>query len=256
MFVIFSLIYNSSVNQSCSYQLHFGFSNIGPPCFCLVVFHWFGVVSGWYPVSMSLNAIMTTIAAWMTAWFAISLMPSEYASSFWLQMLAFVCPILRCLLLTPYDVIGLLGNNKSMVAYTSLLTTWLQVCFWMNILQRNCATYDWFMYTGGMPVGMACPHDHTWSYWSSIIYTYAYAQSYVPMGEHQSYVNSYCDNSCINNSSVIIAVGSHGTLHSCWCLLGIHVSVSTSVCMSDIPISIFTRLWLVLLPGGINYYSS
>ena len=50
---------------------------------------------------------------------------------------------------TVYDcyVIGLLYNNNVVVAYTTLLTVWLQVCFWMNILQTKCATYNYGLYT-------------------------------------------------------------------------------------------------------------
>ena len=51
------------------------------------------------------------------------------------------------LLLTPCDVIGLLCNNKDVVAYTTLLTAQLQVCFCMNMLKTNYATYDYDLYT-------------------------------------------------------------------------------------------------------------
>ena len=44
-------------------------------------------------------------------------------------------------------VIGLLCNNKDVVAYTTLLTATLQVCFPMNILQTYCTTYDNYLYT-------------------------------------------------------------------------------------------------------------
>ena len=40
-------------------------------------------------------------------------------------------------------VIGLLCNNRDVVAYTALLAAWLEVCFWIYILQTSCATYGY-----------------------------------------------------------------------------------------------------------------
>ena len=45
-------------------------------------------------------------------------------------------------------------------------------------------------------------------------------------------------------------LGSHRTSCSCWCLLGIHVSVSTSVCLSDIYISDVYQVLLCPYPQG------
>ena len=49
------------------YQLNFGFSLIGSSCLYLCVSHWLGIVAGWHSASVSLYAIMITVAARMTA---------------------------------------------------------------------------------------------------------------------------------------------------------------------------------------------
>ena len=59
----------------------------------------------------------------------------------WLCLLS-----LRLLLLTPFNIIDLLSINKGIVAYTILLTALLQVYFWINTLQTDCATYDYGLY--------------------------------------------------------------------------------------------------------------
>ena len=59
------------------------------------------------------------------------------------------------------NVIGLLCNNKDLIVYTTLLTAILQVCFLMNVLKTNALHITRFIYTAGMPMGVADFHYQT-----------------------------------------------------------------------------------------------
>ena len=84
---------------------------------------WFGIVASKHPVSVSLTAIMTTVAVCTATWFTISLIPSESAISIlvshgfsiMVQWSAFIGLISGLLLLTPCYVIGLLCNKKMLL---------------------------------------------------------------------------------------------------------------------------------------------
>ena len=60
-----------------------------------------------------------------------------------------------CLL---YTIIGLLCNSKAVASYPTVLTAWLQVCFWMNIVNWLHYIWLWFIYTVGTPMDMAYSH--------------------------------------------------------------------------------------------------
>ena len=130
------------------------------------------------------------------------LIPSESGISILPQILPFSvgCAIMECfhlpslrlLLLTLCYVIDLLCNNKDVAAYTTLLTAWSQVCFWMNILHTMCTTYGYGLYTQLVYLWawliLIITHDPTCHQYYSHMYMHDIIYWW---GEHQSYVNSY-----------------------------------------------------------------
>ena len=69
IFVTLSWKFNS---PTCLYgmaQLNLRLSNTSPLFLCLCFLCWFGVMAGWHPVSVLLNAIMSAVAACTATWF-------------------------------------------------------------------------------------------------------------------------------------------------------------------------------------------
>ena len=190
---------------SCASQLNFRFSGIGPPCLCLCVSHWIGVVAGLGPVPVSLNAIMTAVDTWTATWFTISLMPSQCAISNWLLMLFYWLCYYGELYLPYYEIstpntmlcYWHSMQEQNVVAYTTLLTVWLQVCFWMNVLWSGCTTCDYDLY---IQLAYLCA-------WFILIIIYD------PLG-HQYYTNTYMHDVIYIDGGTLVLCG-FLSLHKC-----------------------------------------
>ena len=65
--------------------------------------------------------------------------------------------------LSKTNVTHLLYNNEGVVAYTTSLTAWLQVCYCVKwVANELCYIWPWFMYTAGTPLAMVYSHYHKW----------------------------------------------------------------------------------------------
>ena len=167
-------------------QLNIGFSSTSPPFLCLSFSHWFGIVAGWGPVSVSLKTIMTTVAACIATCFTISFMPSESVVlvcmlyNYYIIAFVFLClPSWDFLILTPFNLIGLLWNDKDAVYYYN--------CLYTSLLCLNIFQTGWYYILLQFIYTLAC----LWAWIITLLYmtfllmllyTYVYACNYMLVG--------------------------------------------------------------------------